>query len=47
LFGSPGENKPLGRHIGRWDDNIKMDVKNMGPKTGLICFRIGKSVGIL
>jgi hypothetical protein len=48
LFGTLGRNKPLGRHVGRWDNNIKIDVKHYGwPKTGFICFRIGTSVGLL
>jgi hypothetical protein len=32
LFGEPEEMRPLGTRTGvrRWDDNIKMDVKEVG-----------------
>jgi hypothetical protein len=29
LFRTPERMRPLGRHKLRWDDNIKMDLKNM------------------
>jgi hypothetical protein len=27
LVGEPKGKRPLGRHVRRWEDNIKMDVK--------------------
>ena len=40
MFGSPGEYKPLGNHLGKWDDNIKMDVKQYGrPKNWVNLFQ--------
>ena len=29
LVGKPEEKRPLGRPRGRWEDNIKMDLKEM------------------
>jgi hypothetical protein len=29
LVGKPEGNRPLGRHRGRWEDNIKMDVQEV------------------
>jgi len=43
LLGKPGGKKPLGRHRCRWEDNIKMDLQEVGwgARTGLSWFRIG------
>jgi hypothetical protein len=30
LVGRPEGKRPLGRSRGRWDDNIKMDVRDIG-----------------
>jgi hypothetical protein len=30
LVGEPERRKPLGRHRNRWEDNIKMDLKEFG-----------------
>jgi hypothetical protein len=30
VFGRPEGKRPLGRHRHRWDDNIRMDLKEMG-----------------
>jgi len=30
LVGNPEGKKPLGRHRRRWEDNIKMDVQEVG-----------------
>jgi hypothetical protein len=30
LVGKPEEKKPLGRHRRRWEDNIKMDIQEVG-----------------
>jgi hypothetical protein len=30
LVGKPREKKPLGRPRHRWEDNIRMDLKNIG-----------------
>ena len=30
LVGNPEEKIPLGRHIHRWEDNIKMDLQEVG-----------------
>jgi hypothetical protein len=49
LVGEPEGRKPLRRLIRRWVDNIKMDLREIGREiwTGLICFRIGNSEGLL
>jgi hypothetical protein len=41
--------EPLGRPRGRWEDKIKMDLREagMGAWTGLIWFRIGTGGGLL
>jgi hypothetical protein len=41
-WGKPEGKKPIGRHKHRWEDNIKMDLKEvgLGACTGLIGFRI-------
>jgi hypothetical protein len=30
LIGRPGEKRPLGRPRRRWEDNIKMDLREIG-----------------
>jgi len=30
LVGKPGEKRPLGRSRRRWEDNIKMDLQEVG-----------------
>jgi hypothetical protein len=49
LVGKPEGKRPPGRHRLRWDDNIKMDVKELGWEvwTGLIWLRIGKGCELL
>ena len=40
--------RPLGRRRRRWEDNIKMDLKEIGWEwSRLIWLRIGKSGGLL
>ena len=34
LVGKPEGNRPLGRPRHRWEDNIKMDLREMGCDTG-------------
>jgi hypothetical protein len=34
LVGKPEEKRPLGRPIRRWEDNIKMDVQEVGGGRG-------------
>jgi hypothetical protein len=33
VTGTPTEKRPLGRHRRRWEDNIKMDFKEIGMNT--------------
>ena len=42
-MGKPEGKKPLGRHRRRWENNINMDLKEvgLGACNGLIGFRIG------
>ena len=49
LVGKPERKRPLGRPRRRWEDNIKMDLKEVGwgAWTGLIWLRIGKGGGNL
>jgi hypothetical protein len=44
LVEKPVGKTPLGRHGPRWEDNIKMDLQEVGRGTwnALIWFRIGK-----
>jgi hypothetical protein len=30
LIGRPGGKRPLGKHRRKWEDNIKMDLREMG-----------------
>ena len=48
LVGKTEEEKILGRHKLRWEDNIKMDIQEVGWEwSGLIWFRIGTGGGLL
>ena len=47
LVGKPERKRPLARSRLRWEDNIKMDLQDVGTCTGLIWFKIGKDVGHL
>jgi hypothetical protein len=49
LVGRPEGRRQLGRHKRRWEDNIKMDLQEVGwgAWTGLIWFRIGTGGGLL
>ena len=43
LVGKPEEKRPLGRPRRRWEDNIKMDLREVGggARTGWSWLRIG------
>jgi hypothetical protein len=49
LVGRPEERSPLGRPRRRWEDNIKMDLQEVGWEawSGLIWLRIGTGGGLL
>ena len=48
LVGKPEEKRPLGRHRHRWEDNIKMDLQEVGwGGTGLIWLIIGTGGEVL
>jgi hypothetical protein len=51
LVGEPEGKRPLGRPRRRWEDNIKMNLREMGwdgmEWNGLIWLRIGTSGGLL
>jgi hypothetical protein len=49
LFGKPVRKGPLGRHRRRWEDNIRMDLREWSEKlwTGFIWLRIETSGGLL
>jgi hypothetical protein len=49
LAGKPEGKRPLGRHKHRWQDNIRMDLKEIGWEvwTGCIWLRIGTSGWLL
>jgi hypothetical protein len=49
LVGKPDEKRPLGRPRRRWEDNIKMDLQEMGCGlwTGSIWLMIGTCGGLL
>jgi hypothetical protein len=49
LVGKPEGRRPLGRPRRRWEDNIKMDLREVGwgPWTGSIWPRIGTGGGLL
>jgi hypothetical protein len=48
LVGRPEGRRPLGRPRRRWEDNIKMDLQEVGwgAWTGLIWLRIGTGGGL-
>jgi hypothetical protein len=48
LVGKPGGRRPLGRPSRRWEDNIKLDLQELGWRawTVLIWLRIGTSGGL-
>jgi hypothetical protein len=47
LVGKPEGKRPLGRPRYRWEDNIKMNLWDVGVWTGLSWYRIGTGVGHL
>ena len=51
LVGKPQRKRPLGRPRYRWEDNIKMDIQELGwgggAWTGLVWLRIGTGGGLL
>jgi hypothetical protein len=47
LVGKPEEKRPLGRPRSRWEDNIKIDLHEVGVWTGLSLLRIRKVSGHL
>jgi hypothetical protein len=49
LVGRPEGRRPLGRPRRRWEDNIKMDLQEVGwvAWSGLIWLRIGTGGGLL
>jgi hypothetical protein len=49
LVGRPEGKKPLGRPRRRWEDNIKMDFREVGMmgRTGFSWLRIGSGGGLL
>jgi hypothetical protein len=49
LVGRPEGYRPPGRPKHKWEDNIQMDLQDMGwaPWAGLIWLRIGTSGGLL
>jgi hypothetical protein len=49
LVGRPEGRRPVGRLRRRWEDNIKMDLQEVGwgAWTGLIWLRIGTGGGLL
>jgi hypothetical protein len=49
LMGRPGGRRPLGRPRRTWEDNIKMDLQEVGwgTWTGLSWIRIGTGGGLL
>jgi hypothetical protein len=50
LVGKPEGRRPLGRPMRRWEDNIKMDLLEVGwggAWTGSVWLRIGTGGGLL
>jgi hypothetical protein len=49
VVGKPGGRKPLGRSRLRWENNIKMDFREVGygARTRSVWFRIGTPGGLL
>jgi hypothetical protein len=47
FVGKPEGKRPLGRPRHRWEDNIRMDLQDVGVRTGLGWLRIGTGGGHL
>jgi hypothetical protein len=47
LVGRPKGKRPLGRPRRRWEDNIKMDLREIDIRTGFGWLRIGSSGKLL
>jgi hypothetical protein len=48
LVGKSEGRRPLGRPRRRWEDNIKIDLREFGWRNGLNrCLRIGRGGGLL
>jgi hypothetical protein len=47
VLGKPEGKRPLGRRRHRWEDNIKMDLQEVGVWTGSSWLRIGTGGGYL
>jgi hypothetical protein len=47
LVGKPEGKRPLGRPSRRWGDNVRMDLQDVGVRTGLGWLRIGIGGGRL
>jgi hypothetical protein len=49
LVGRPEEMGSLGRHMNRWDDNIKMDIEEivLRKSNGFIWLKVGASDGVI
>jgi hypothetical protein len=48
LVGNPEEKRPIGRPRPKWEDNIKMELEEVGwgARTALLCVRIGTGRGL-
>ena len=48
-MGKSEERRPLGRPRRRWEDNVKMDLRDVGwgALTGSICLRLETGGGLL
>ena len=42
LFGKPEEKRPLGRRRRRWEDNIKMDLQEVGWESIMDCIDLAQ-----
>jgi len=47
LVGRPEDKRPLGRPSRRWEDNIKMEIRESMGRTGFGWLRIGSSGRLL
>ena len=49
LMGKPEEKRPLGRRKHRWEDNIKMDLKELScdAKNWMYLLKIGTDFGVM
>jgi hypothetical protein len=49
LMGKPGRKRPFGRPVRRWEDGIRMDLREMGwgVWSGFSWLRIGAGGGLL